>query len=300
MQQMVVNRMMFGAAMFPPPDFYLNVPPPPLPIHPFQFPSPPPPPPSTTPSSLLMNVSNTPPAPSASPASPASPALTASPAPSPALSYSTYYAPSPELLDVDGIPAAVSPSVFIGWEQDGQDQWHTPQASPAVSDIYDPDDDNARMDIYINVPNIADDDTVEFNYEVERRERERERERAVVEVNRDDNNGDDDVIFVTSYQRSDDDQQPIRDERLNEAELRANRLQQLLDERMRRTSCPVCYADMLDDPTLLFPCGHLCCLNCTIQIENRVNLNTFQPDTRCPTCREESRGIEYCQNVFFP
>lgn len=278
MQHMLINRMMFGSPILPA-DNYFNIPPPPLPNH-----SPPSPPP----------LPNHPPqSPSSQPYSPHSPQQTPPPAfnASPAPSYSTYYAASPE-LDVENESVAVSPSVFVGWEQDGQDMlWHTPQASPTVSEMqYDDDDENAQMTS--DYGSLDDDaETIDIDFENFRR--------AVADSFDDD---DDDVMFVGSYQRPEDERasrMDVVEARVVEAETRAERAEEMLADRLHRTSCPVCTDDLLTTVTIRYPCGHLSCMNCaqTIELHNTYN---HEPENRCPTCRENFGSWRNCLNVFFP
>lgn len=150
---------------------------------------------------------------------------------------------------MDDVSVAVSPSVFMGLEQDGRDiLWHTPQSSPAVSEMQDFDDDNARMG-FDEVNSNAD--TIEFDYQTIRNSR-----RAAEEVIDDD--GDDDVIYVRNYQRPDDERAPSNDAgniRAVEAEDRAARAEEMLAERVHRTSCPVCTDGLLTSATIRYPCA---------------------------------------------
>lgn len=153
------------------------------------------------------------------------------------------------------------------------------------------DDDNARMG-FDEVNSNAD--TIEFDYQTIRNSR-----RAAEEVIDDD--GDDDVTYVRNYQRPDDERAPSNDAgniRAVEAEDRAARAEEMLAERVHRTSCPVCTDDLLTSATIRYPCGHLSCLNCARRIE-QINMFAHVPENRCPTCRENFGSWRNCLNVFF-
>lgn len=260
MQHMIMQRVMHGIYVPPLPGF---IPPPPLPVGLPPMYTPPPPPPSTppplSPSSMDVSVGT------------ASPSST--------LSYATYYTPSPLASPQSFTTASenieqqqqqpVSPSFFADmYQQNGQDIWWDYQHPAASSN----DEGNGEDD---------DDDDVE----------------------------DDDVVFVQEYQRPNDitpaegtpEYWSLRlleaEKRAEAAEQRFDRVEEMLRDRIERTSCAVCTRDLLNAKTLRLPCGHINCEVCLKKISRDANNGE---EVKCPQCRRIYVDVNYCEEIIFP
>lgn len=260
---MFMQRMMYGG-FAPPTQFFMPPNPefqpietatlPPLPVEEYHE-SPPPPPPSDV---MLAT--------------------------SPVSSVSTFY---------DGLHEEAqhppSPSMIVNYSQNGQ-QWFTPPSQEFNDD-----------DINIDPSEIS---TIEFDID----------EFLMGGGDEDQmDSDDDDVVFVGEYQRSADvspmvlgadvvdpapepmDHQPLMaaEARAVVAEERVRELEQILEARIRSTSCVICMSDFLQAPTLRLGCGHLGCAPCVARLENAFE------DTRCPYCRTDFVSTRFCERVYF-
>lgn len=265
MQQMIMQRLMFGIYVPPLPGFI-----PPLPVGQPPISTPPPPPPPSTPPQ---------PEPPISPSSMDVSIGTASP--SSTASYSTYYTPSP-LASPQSFSTAwdeaeqrpLSPSFFAGMHQNGQDMlWdYQLQQSTSSSD----ESDNG-----VGYDDNDDDDDYEEADVVFVRQYQRPNDIIPAE-------GTDEYWSMRLLDA---------ERRANAAEQRADDIEAMLCNRIERTSCAVCTKDLLKVNTLRMPCGHINCAGCLARIAkdaaNDVN------SIKCPQCREVYYSTDNCMKIIF-